>query len=182
MHSMAVARRYARALADVAGEKDPARLEKVASEIDALAAAITSVEGAVRFFDDPGIARAEKDRAIEALARKTGLSGLTRRVLRVLMEHRRLGHLPAIGRSFARLRNERLGIVPASATTAVPISEAEKRRFRESLETFTGRRVRLTVEVDPAILGGVRTRIGSRVYDGSLRRQLEILRGRLAAR
>jgi F-type H+-transporting ATPase subunit delta len=179
---MAVARRYARALADVAGEADPSRLEAIAAEIEAVAAALRRVEGAVRFFEDPGIGRAAKEKTIEALGKKAGVSDLTRRFLRVLTDHRRIAALPAIARSFAGIKNERLGVVPAAATTAVPMSEAESRRFRESLQTMTGRRVRLSLEVDPAVLGGVRTRIGSRVYDGTLRRQLEILRGRLAAR
>jgi F-type H+-transporting ATPase subunit delta len=62
----------------------------------------------------------------------------------------------------------------------VPLSSAEVKRLRESLEKMTGRKVEVRLNVDPAVLGGARTRIGSKVYDGTLSRQLALLRERLA--
>ena len=67
----------------------------------------------------------------------------------------------------------------AETTTAVPLSTAELKRLREALQKMTGRTVRITHRVDPTVLGGARTRIGSRVYDGTLKHQLVALRERL---
>ncbi len=180
MKPLALARRYARALADVAGAKDRARLEKLAAEIDLVADVFRKVPRALRFLDDPSVRTQDKVAAIDTLAREARASDLTRRFLRVLIEHRRLTVLPEIARAFTEIKDERLAIVRAEATTAVPLSAAELKRLRESLETMTGRTVRLTTNVDPSVLGGARTRIGSRVYDGTLSRQLALLRARLA--
>jgi F-type H+-transporting ATPase subunit delta len=177
---IAVAKRYARALADVAGEKDPARLEKVSGELGLVAEALARTPRATRFFEDPSVPRADKDKAIEALGRRAGISDLVQRFLRLLIENRRVAALPHIARAFAAIKDERLGIVPAQTTTAVTLSAPETRRFKDALEALTGRSVRLTLSVDPALLGGARTRIGSRVYDGTLRRRLDLLRSRLA--
>ncbi len=180
MKPLAVARRYARALADVAGGKDKARLEKVAAELDLVSEVLRKAPRALRFLDDPSAPSQDREAAIGTLAREARASDLTRRFLRVLMDRRRLTALPEIARALTEIKDERLGIVRAETTTAVPLSAAELRRLRESLERMTGRAVRLTTNVDPSLLGGARTRIGSRVYDGTLRRQLALLRARLA--
>ncbi len=180
MRPLVEARRYARALADVAGEKDPGRLEAIAGELSLVADVLGRAPQALRFFEDPSVPHEDKEKAIGTLVGKTGTGDLTRQFLRLLIERRRLAALPWIARSFAAIKDQRLGIVPAEATTAVPLSGAEAKRLRESLERMTGRRVRLSLTVDAALLGGARTRIGPRMYDGSLKRKLQTLRGRLA--
>jgi len=187
---VAVAKRYARALADYVeaepgqsgrpGKKDPAGLEAAASEL----ALVVRIMGADpkfgRFFADPSIEQKNKQAAIEALARKAGLSEAVRKFLMILVTNRRLGALGSIYRSFEEIKDERQGIVEAETRTAVPLSATDVKRLRQALETMTGRTVRIRHQVDPALLGGARTRIGSKVYDGTLRRQLEALRQRLA--
>jgi len=180
MRPLVEARRYARALAEVAGEKDPSELETVAGELSLVAEVLGRAPQALRFFEDPAVSHEDKEKAIGTLGKRAGTGDLTRRLLRLLIERRRLAALPWIARSFAAIKDQRLGIVPAEATTAVPLSGPEAKRLRESLERMTGRRVRLSLAVDAALLGGARTRIGPRMYDGTLKRKLEILRGRLA--
>jgi len=176
---IAVAKRYARALADSAGGKDPRRLEAVASEL-ALAAKVLGADVKfARFFADPSISQDDKRAAIDALGRRAKLSEVMRSFLLVLVANRRLGALGAIRDCFEAIADERLGIVKAETTTAVPLSAAELKRLRDSLEKMTGFTVRITHRVDPAVLGGARTRIGSRVYDGTLKHQLVALRDRL---
>jgi F-type H+-transporting ATPase subunit delta len=186
---VAVAKRYARALADYAemkpgesgkpGKIDPARLEPVASELALVSQVLDGDSKFARFFADPSIKQKDKQTAIEAVARKGKLSEAVRNFLVVLVANRRLGALGAVRKAFDEEKDERLGIVSAETTTAVPLSAADLKRLREALEKMTGRTVRIKQHVDPALLGGARTRIGSRVYDGTLRHQLEALRERL---
>jgi F-type H+-transporting ATPase subunit delta len=186
---VAVAKRYARALADYAetkpgeagrsGRKDPSRLETLASELALVGRVLDGDPAFARFFADPSIDQKDKKAAIEAMARKGKLSDALRNFLLLLVANRRLGALAGIVRAFDQEKDERLGIVSAETTTAVALSAAEAKRLREALEKLTGRTVKITQNVDPALLGGARTRIGSRVYDGTLRRNLEALREKL---
>jgi F-type H+-transporting ATPase subunit delta len=177
---LALARRYARALADAAGGTDGSRLEKTAAELQLLAEVFGLAPRALRFLDDPSIPADQKEKAMARLALAAKLGDLSRRFLQVLIDHRRVGAIPEISRAFTELKDGRLGIVPVETTTAVPLSAAEVKRLEGSLEKMTGRAVRLTTRVDPALVGGARTRIGSRVYDGTLKRRLALLRAQLA--
>ncbi|MGH9749990.1 MAG: ATP synthase F1 subunit delta [Candidatus Polarisedimenticolia bacterium] len=179
MKPIAVARRYAQALADAAG-KDAILLDRIASDLRLAAETLGRDPRLPAFFADPSVDGRQKLAAIEALARTGKLQKLSASFLRVLVSNRRIGALDAIVRAFEGFRDERLGIVEAETTSAVPLSAPETRRLKESLEKLTGKSVRLKLHVDPALLGGARTRIGSQVYDGTLRRQLAVLRERLA--
>jgi F-type H+-transporting ATPase subunit delta len=181
-----VARRYARALADsVEGKpgegakKDPDRLETTAAELALVVRTLSADPKFGRFFADPSVPHKNKQAAIEALARKGRLSEAMRNFLVMLAVNRRMGALAAIQQTFEQVKDERLGVVRAETATAVPLSAADLKRLRQALETITGREVTIAHRVDPTLLGGARTRIGSRVYDGTLRRQLEALRERL---
>ena len=132
-----------------------------------------------RFFADPSVAQDTKQAAIDALAKKGRLGDAARKFLMVLVANRRLGTIGAVRDAFAAIKDERIGIVSAEATTAVPLSSAEAKRLHAALESMTGQSVRVTHRVDPSVLGGARTRIGSKVYDGTLRHKLDTLRGRL---
>jgi len=176
---VAFAGRYARALAELAG-RDPKRLEALASELDLLAQVLGSDARLLGFFASDSVKREEKDALLTTLAGKAGLSDLARRFLGVLVDNGRVAALPDIAAAFGELKDAALGIVPAEATVAVRLTEGEVTGLRSALEKMTGHQVRLSVTVDPEVLGGARTRIGSRVYDGTLRSRLETLRRRLA--
>jgi F-type H+-transporting ATPase subunit delta len=157
-----------------------ALLEPLSAELLLVAEVLERAPQMVRFLDDPSVDPEEKRKAVAALEKGTRASDLTRRFLGVLIEHRRLAALSSIAQAFAAIKDENLGIVPAETTTAIALSTAQQKKLRDSLEKLTGRTVRLSLRVDPAVLGGARTRIGSRVYDGTVRRRLQILRSRLA--
>jgi len=163
----------------VSAKKDAASLEATASELELIVRVLGAEPKFGRFFADPSIPQKNKQAAIEALARKAKLSEAMRNFMMLLVVNRRLGALASIRQSFEEIKDERGGLVQAETATAVPLSAAELKRLREALEAITGRKVRIVHRVDPALLGGARTRIGSRVYDGTLRRQLEVLRERL---
>jgi len=191
---VAVAKRYARALADHveqagkkgtpvrsarAGQKAAADLETVADELDLAARVLGADARFQRFFADPSVPQDAKQAAIDLLAKKGKLGDAARKLLMVLVANRRLGTIGAVRDAFAAIKDERIGIVSAEATTAVPLSSAEAKRLHAALEGMTGQSVRVTHRVDPSVLGGARTRIGSKVYDGTLRHKLDTLRGRL---
>ncbi|PYS95661.1 MAG: ATP synthase F1 subunit delta [Acidobacteria bacterium] len=180
MKPLAVARRYARALADVAGEKDSAGLEKIAVELLLVAEVMHAEPALLRFFDDPSVPQEKKDGLLATLGRKAKIGERTGRFLRLLVARRRLGAIGTIARAFEAIKDERLGIVPVEATTAIALKGADLKRFSDSLEKMTGRSVRLKMKVDAGVLGGARTRIGAKIYDGTLRRRLAMLRERLA--
>jgi len=172
--------RYARALAEIAGANDAKALESLTAEIDLLAATAGSDPTLLRFFDDQTGSAAHKRTAAESLARNARLSDLAQRFFAVLVEHRRVGALKAIATELAEMRDRAAGIVPAEATFAVPPGAAGEQAILQALEKMTGSRVRLSVKVDPELLGGVTARVGSRIYDGSLRTRLQSLHRRLA--
>jgi len=178
--SVTLAKRYARALADCVGVADPARLDKVAADLAQAAGALARDPRFLRFFADPARLDRDKEAAIDALARRAKIVEPTGNFLRLLIRNRRLSSLPAILEAFEAIRDTRLGIVPVEATTAVPLKAEELKRLREAFEKMTGRKVRMALSVDPTVLGGARARIGSKIYDGTLKRQLSILRERLA--
>jgi F-type H+-transporting ATPase subunit delta len=175
-----IAGRYARALAELIGDQDVPSLEKAAAHLDLLARVLRRDPGIGAFFSDPSYRHTDKKEAAGLLAEKVGLSDLGRRFLDVLVEHGRVGALPAIATHFALLKDQMMGILPAEATVAVRLSEGEVASFTKALETMTGRRVRLSVKVDPAVIGGARTQVGSQVYDGTIRGGLEALHRRMA--
>lgn len=177
---VAIAGRYARALADLAGG-EPKRLETLASELDLLARVVGSDVHLMQFLASPSGKRDQKDAVLDTLASKAKLSELARRFLGVLLDNGRVAELPDIAAAFAEVRDAALGILPAETTVAVELTDKEERALQVALEEMTGRKVRLSVTVDREVLGGARTRIGSRVYDGTLRSRLDILRRRLAA-
>src|SRR5262245_57701773 len=121
----------------------------------------------LRFFDSPTGSEAHKKAALETLAKKAHLSDLARRFLLVLVEHRRIGALKAVAAELAEMRDRAAGIVPAEATFAKEPGPAEEKAMLAALEKMTGSRVRLSVKVDPDLLGGATARVGSRIYDGS---------------
>ena len=176
----AAAGRYARALAEIAGENDAKALEALSAEIDLLAATVGSDAGLVRFFDSPTGSVAHKTAALETLAKQAHLSDLAHRFLRVLVEHRRVGALKMIALDLAEMRDRAAGIVPAEATFAKAPAPAEEKAMQAALEKMTGSKVRLSVKVDPELLGGATARVGSRIYDGTLRTRLQALHRRLA--
>ncbi len=180
MKPLAVARRYARALADVAWQQDQKSLDRTSQEVSLAAEVLAGDPQILRFFDDPSIRRQDKDASIQTLVRQAKLSELSARFLAVLIDNRRISALATIAEALRAVRDERLGIVQAEATMAVKPAEKEVAQLRQALEKMTGRQVQLSVTIDPEVLGGARTQVGSQVYDGTLKSQLAALRRRLA--
>lgn len=170
----ASARRYAEALLELALEQ---------GELDAWRASLERATAALsgdtlRLLRSPSISLATRSKALEEAT--AGEPGGIRGLLFTLLERDALRLLPDIRRSFEDLIDAREGIEKAVITTAVPLAEAERQDLVARLERETGRTLRPTFRVDPAILGGALVRVGDHQVDGSLRTRLAQLRERLA--
>src|SRR5690606_25544612 len=119
--------------------------------------------------------REQKERVIRQLF-EPRLQPLTLRFLLLLIEKQRENVFPAIVQAYRELRDRLTGVVEARARTAQPLAGKEAQQLQQALERLTGQRVRLQVEEDPSLLGGLIVRVGDTVYDGSVRHQLEHLR------
>jgi F-type H+-transporting ATPase subunit delta len=118
---------------------------------------------------------------VKRLADQLGLAKMVRNFLLVLSDHRRLAALAPMIESFEILLDARLGFVRAELSSAREMDERQKTALGDELSRLTGKKVRPRFAVEPELIGGVIVRIGSTVYDGSVRGQLDSLARRLAA-
>jgi F-type H+-transporting ATPase subunit delta len=172
-----LAKRYAKALVDVAAASG--ELEPVARELAEFAELLRGQRELRHFFANPSILTRNKLTAFAEIAGRMGLRTLTATFLRVVVEAGRLGALDGILRAYEGLMDDRLNRVRAQVTTAAALDPATEQQLRRRLFERLGKEVVLEVRQDPALLGGIVTRVGSVVYDGSLRTQLAMLRAEL---
>jgi F-type H+-transporting ATPase subunit delta len=173
----ALAFRYARALADLAGS---ARVDEVAAELDRFAQVLKESADLHTAMESPAVSPARKRAVVARMAEVLPLSDLTRRFLFVVIGHRRAALVSDIREAYEQVMDERLGVVRASVGSARPLVGAEREQVLASLARLTGKQVRARFEVREELVGGVLARIGSTVYDGSVKGQLEALKKRLA--
>ena len=178
MSSQTVARRYAAALADVllAGVSP----QKVQEELIAWESMIQSSELLQQVFSNPTVAYEQKRGLLEALIERTKVQQTTGNFLRILLKNQRLTDLGEINKRLAQVLDERSGVVAALVTTARPVADEIKKALNGRLATITGKDVRLSFAIDETLIGGIVTRVGSTVYDGSIRNQLRQLELELA--
>jgi F-type H+-transporting ATPase subunit delta len=172
-----VARRYATALADVVLKSG--ETETVKKELKLWEDLIKSNSDLQTVFANPSIAHLGKEKVLEGLLAKTKPSKTSGNFLRVLLRNGRLTELGEINEKFASVLDERGGIVSAEVISARPLSDAQKKEFQVNLARLTGKKVNLNFNIDENIIGGVVTRVGSTVYDGSVKTQLENLKQEL---
>jgi F-type H+-transporting ATPase subunit delta len=173
-----VARRYATALADVVGARPEARA--VQDELRVWAEMMQTHPSLLEVFRNPVIPYEQKRKVLAALIGRTRVHPTTANFLQVLLRNHRLTDLAAINHSFARVLDERAGLVSAHVTTARPLPAPAQEQLRARLAQMTGHNVRLQFAVDEELIGGVVTRIGSTVYDGSVRTRLQQIKQRMA--
>ena len=177
----AVATRYAKALADVTTAAGAGL-----SPADALAqlrgfeSALDDSQELRNALSTPAVPASRKRAVVGRVADILKLAQVARNFLFVLIDHRRIGLLGAILNSFEVLVDERMGFARAEVSTPRQLTEAQRGAVHAQLEQLTGKRIRMQVAVDPALIGGVVARIGSTVYDGSVRGQLRTLGRRLS--
>ncbi|MEP6911107.1 MAG: ATP synthase F1 subunit delta [bacterium] len=172
-----IARRYASALADVAVARGEER--EVQDELKTWELMIASSNELRQVIDSPTVTLDEKRRIVNKLIDRVTPRPTTANFIQVLLQNHRLGQLAAINERLAQVLDERSGVVAATVTTAKPIDGVSQDTLRTNLATLTGKKVRLSFETDEDLIGGLVTRIGSTIYDGSVRNQLQQAKERL---
>lgn len=180
MSNRASAGRYARALFDVALQEQ--LLDRVATDLARVAELVASNEELRRTFANPVLPAPLKRKVVRALAERLALATPVEKVLGLMADRDRLGNIAGFHAAFTERLHAHRRIVLADIQTAEPLEPAQAAAWQQRLSTATGYQVNVTTSVDPSLLGGVRARIGSTVYDGSLVAQLARLRGSLVDR
>ena len=171
------AQRYAKALFGLA--QDERRHREVRGELERLAAVFAESREVSAALLTPMHPAAERKAALREIAVRASASPLVQNFLAFLVDQRRLIQFEAIVAAYAALADQAEGLLTADVRVASPLDDRRKDRLRRALSARTGREVKLQIEVDPSLIGGAIAKVGDLVFDGSLRTQLEKLRGNL---
>lgn len=177
MSARSVARRYAKALADI-GESQ-GTLQDILKELDAIDTLVSGNPDLQRLVSFPLIAPAKRAAAFDAILERTGTSAILRKFFTVVTQAARLSLLHDIVASFHDIVDERMGVMEARISSAQPMTPPQTARLTAALSTRTGRTIRIRWRQDPELLGGLRVQLGSTVYDASLQGRLRLLKQQL---
>lgn len=170
-----VASTYARAFADVvfSAHLDANRAVAGLREIARLLAESADLR---RVWENPAVPADQKRRLLDAIVQRQGIDKPVRNLVAVLIDHRRVQFLQRIIEQLEKELDARMGFAEAQISSARELSEAEKRALEVEIEKTTGKKVRARYALDPSLLGGAMVRVGSTIYDGSVKGQLEKIR------
>lgn len=178
MSIQTVARRYASALADVILARGEAR--EVQAELRVWERMFQSNAMLQEVFRNPTIALDKKRVVLNRLIERARPRETTANFLKVLLQNQRLTELVEINRKLADVLDERAGMVAATVTTARSVPESAQQKLQATLASLTSRKVRVNFAIDPNLIGGLVTRIGSTVYDGSVLNHLQLIEEKMA--
>ena len=173
-HSAGLALRYATAAFELAAEERA--IDRLGADFTQMKAMLQESPELARLVRSPLFSREEQAKGMEAVLARAGVSDLSRKLVLLLAQKRRLFALADIIRAFEQLLARHRGEVAAEVTTARELSPAETAELRRVLKDKLGREPRLTTHVDPKLLGGLVLKVGSRMIDSSLRAKLDGLR------
>jgi F-type H+-transporting ATPase subunit delta len=172
------ANRYAKALFDVALQ-EKADLSKINQDLSELSELLTSNNELMRAAERVGVPDASRKALMAEIADRLGVADQVKKLVVILTETRKLNLVKDLADAYRERLLAHQNIVRADVTSAVTLSPDKTRALADSLAKVTGKKVELQVSVDPELLGGVVARIGSTVYDGSVKTQLQRLRQEL---
>lgn len=168
-----VAGRYASALFEMA--RDSGALDKVAADLASFQVMLDQSPDLHRVVRSPVFSAADQAKAVAAVLSKAGIGGLTANFLGLLAKNRRLFVVGDVLKSFRALHARHKGEVAAEVTSAVALSESQLAALLAQLKSSLGKDVAIAAKVDPAILGGLIVKVGSRMIDSSIRTKLNSL-------
>lgn len=170
-----VASTYARAFADVVLDErlDPARAIGALNEISRL---MSESEDLKRVWTNPAVPAEQKRKLLDAIVQRDGMDKQVRNLIAVLIDHRRVQFLPRIVEQLGRELDARLGFAEAQISSARELDAGEKQTLETQVANLTGKKVRASYGLDSSLLGGAVVRVGSTIYDGSVKGQLEKIR------
>ena len=181
MISQAIVTRYASALVDVITGAKGMDASQASQQLRAFEGLMTESAELRNVLSSPAVAPARKRAVVKDLADRLGVARIVRNFLLVLTDHRRLAALAPVIESFEVQLDERLGFVRANLLTARELDDRQKAALVNGLSRFTGKKVRARFSVQADLIGGVVAHIGSTLYDGSVRGQLDSLARRLTS-
>ena len=172
-----ISRRYARAFFDIATEQK--QIEQYYNELDQFASVVSQNKSLSDFLANPVFEQESKKGVVDSLIAKLKLSGMTISFLRLLVDKKRIDILSDIVVCYRQLMDEALKKVRVHVKTAYALSDELRSFISVSLEKSMGKEVEMTVEEDPALIGGVVIGVGDTLYDGSIKNQLNNMRNLL---
>jgi F-type H+-transporting ATPase subunit delta len=170
-----VASIYARAFADVIFG-DHLDADRSIVELRTIAALLTESADLRRVWDNPAIPADQKRKVLDVIAQRDGISRQVRNLIAVLIDHRRMHFFQPIIDQLEKELDARMGFAEAQITSVRELGDQEKREFEVQVQKLTGKKVRAHYGHDASLLGGAVVRIGSTIYDGSVKGQLERLK------
>ncbi len=174
-----IAKRYAKALVELSEEKKA--VEKVKADLGAFIAALESAPSMQKLFSSPVFTPENKLAVIKDLGAKIGMQQVTQRFVEHLAETGRIRYAKDVYEAFLALLSERQNRATVQLTTAAAVNAEDLAEIKKKLETLTGKQVDINASVDASLIGGARARIGSVIYDGTIRNQLNKMRSQLTS-
>jgi F-type H+-transporting ATPase subunit delta len=173
-----VGTRYAKALLEVVIQANP---QQTLEQLRTLADLIKTSPELHTALLSPAVSPSRKRAVVGRLLEPMNVAPAVRNFLFVIIDHRRITELPAIVEAFDVLLDEKLGFIRAHVASAHELDEPQRANLGEKLSKIAGKQAKLNYTTDPSLIGGVVARVGSTVYDGSVRGQLERLRLKLGS-
>ena len=171
MSTGSIAKRYARAIVELADEKK--LLDKVGQELTAVADLLTQEAELLQFLQNPSITTVQKRKVLTTLLAQMELSTISRNALQLLIDNGRIEQLSAIAREYTLRVDERKGVLRVKVVSATILNQTHLMKIRYVLQNITNKTIEVESETDPNLLGGLRIHVGSLVLDGTLRTQLK---------
>jgi F-type H+-transporting ATPase subunit delta len=172
-----LARRYAKAIIQIGVAQNS--LDKLGADLRTIAHAMQTSAELVDVLSNPAVRRNDRRKVLDALLARAAGSPVTKNVVNLLLDHERLGSLPAISREVDSMIEAKAGKITAEVTSAVDLTPPQVAQLTQTLERLSGKKVVIEKKKDPSLLGGVIAKVGDVVYDGSVRTQLRALRDEL---
>ena len=163
---------YARAFADVI-LKAHLDVERAVAELRSVATLLNESSDLRQVWENPAIPVEQKRRVLDVIAQRDAISKQVRNLVAVLIDHRRTHFLNAVIRQLEKELDARMGFAEAEIISVRELDQTEKREFEQQVAKVTGKKVRAHYGRDASLLGGAVVRVGSTVYDGSVKGQLE---------
>jgi len=169
-----IAKRYARALFEIAREEDA--IETIYGELEGFSSLLEKSEDLVEFFANPVFDNSDKAAVMGDILKKVRMSVTASNFLKLLVDKGRIGALGEIEECYRRYMDDVLNKVRVDVKTAFPLSSELSGRIRKQMEGLTGKNIEMVIDEDPSLLGGVVIGVGDTLYDGSVRAQLNSIR------